>query len=674
MIWRLHSVSSERGAILVMVAVWMGSAIALVTLVIDVGHWFEHRRHLQLQMDAGALAGGGNFNGCFGASAASKSNPNSAANLQVENAARKYAGDTLHIASAFNQQVNNQSNVTVVLNSTNYPNQGGTDYSDPAGPPCAAGYIDVKSTDASVPWFLAKQLVPGINAHARVSIRQVASVNGALPLAVRDVNPVAAGALFVNEDAANFKTTLSAVLGRQSLTAGATQLLNGLNVVSWTGGPVSVSIPTRSPDSDVGVILALCSNAALCGPSSGTGWLTGGTLAGVCGQLYVSCYNGDQTGLGFIHGYSTTGTGSATAPIVRDVSLSKGTCSDDSSPYFLLNAACNLGAQAQVDFGTTTDPSKPPSQGGLSATVSVGGCSLSYVSNTGTTSLWSRSNCITIASGAGEVPLALNWSTGTGSSKVTGSVPSVARPFANDGATATQSYPIAYAQVSKGASCASGSGNSVPFGSTSLCVGIGVLGNLKVAADTTDPTQVLKFIGSNGSHSGAIDCGNTNLRDDIVNGCQFPVQVNSGEACPNTTLPVDCVRIRTGQAVGQARGGMNTRFIPNGTCDPNNWSLYPNIPSGDPRAVPLIVTLSDAFDGSGSGYVPVTDFAAFYITGWEGASNACNGINQAAPTGAGNGTIWGHFIMYVGDLGSSTGGSACTFTASLTPCIPVLTQ
>jgi hypothetical protein len=680
MIQRLHPLSSDRGSVLVMVAVWMTSAVALMTFVIDVGHWFEHRRHLQLQMDAGALAGGGNFNGCFGASAASKSDPNSAANLQVENAARKYAGDTLHIASAFNPQVNNQSNVTVVLNSTDYPNQGGTDFSDPAGPPCTAAYIDLKSTDAGVPWFLAKQIVPGINAHARVSIQQVSSLSGALPLAVRDVNPLDVGAIFIDEGNAN------AVLGRQDLTAGAAQPLNGVNVVGWTGGPLSVAVPNAT--TKIGVVIALCSNAANCGPSKGTAWLTSGSVAAVCSELYVQCWNNGSTGLDFVQGYSTTGTGTSTAPIVRSVTLTKGTCSDDSSPYFLLNAGCNLGVQAQLDFGITTNPSLPPAQGGLSATATVGGCTLSYVSSSGTTSSWSASSCLSIASGAGQSAQTLNWSTGTGKIKVSGSFANVARPFANDGAAgsyfnATGSYPVAYLQVSQGASCASGLGNSVPYGtSTNLCVGVGILGNLKAAANAADPTQILKFIGSNGSHSGAIDCGNGNLRNDIINGCNFPVKLNTGAACPDATHPQTvmaqgpsgCAKINTGQTVGQARQGMDARFTPNGICDPNNWSQYPNIPSGDPRVVPMIVTLSDAFGGSGSGWVPVTDFAAFYVTGWDSQSNACSGVNEAAPPGAGNGTIWGHFIMYVGDLGNSTGGSACTFTAGLTPCIPVLTQ
>jgi hypothetical protein len=126
---------------------------------------------------------------------------------------------------------------------------------------------------------------------------------------------------------------------------------------------------------------------------------------------------------------------------------------------------------------------------------------------------------------------------------------------------------------------------------------------------------------------------------------------------------------------------MDDRWVVNGRCPDNNWPQpingvpQPiNIPAGDPRVTPLIVTLYNAFAGSGSGtYVPVTDFAAFYVTGWDNADRACNGINETAPAGATNGTIWGHFIKYVGDLGDSTPGQTCNFSA-LSPCITVLTE
>jgi hypothetical protein len=431
------------------------------------------------------------------------------------------------------------------------------------------------------------------------------------------------------------------------------------------------------------VVIAVCSNPAICGAGKGNAWLSG-TVSGVCGQLFVACHNGDQTGLEFIHGYTTSGIGTAAAPILRSVTLMRdllatGACKDDSAPYFLLNADCKIGVQAELDFGITGNPSLGS---GLNATVKVtatsggtGTCALAYVSSSGTTSTWNAENCLTLTSGAGQAPLELKWETGKGGTKKIGTFTKVARPFANDGPSATQSYPVAYAQLTRGSLCTDGIGNSVAFGTTEFCVGIGVYGSLEVAADTTDPTVLLKFFES--SHTGSIDCGGANLRDDIVNGCRTAVQRNPGQACPNATVPVNCVPLRPGKDVGQERQGMNTRFAPGDVCPANNWSLYPNIPSGDPRAVPIIVTLSGSFAGSGSGYVPVTDFAIFYITGWDGAPNSpsCSTNNEAPPAGADNGAIWGHFITYTGDLGSSTGGAPCDFAArALSPCIPVLTD
>jgi len=679
---------SERGGVLVIVAVFMASAVMLLGFSIDVGHWFTHKRHLQLQVDNGAFAGATNFNGCISASATDRGDKTKPANVGIQDMARKFSGDTKHIASALNPQINNRPNVTVVLNSTKYPSDGGTDYSDPNGPFCQAGYVDVKSTDdlkagrAILPWNLAGSILPKINAHARVSIFQIGTLAGSLPLAVEDVNPLAAGALVVNEDTASFKTTLSAILGRQVLSSGTPQVLNGQNLTPWTGGPVSVTIPTRSPQADVGVVIALCSNKNLCGPTKGNGWLTDSTktLNDVCSQLYVTCHAGDQTGLEFIHGYSTAGTGSSTAPILRSVTLTKGgsgACTDDSAPYFMLNGGCKVGVNASLDFGITGDPSLDST---MKATVKVDRCTLSYVNSTGTTSNWSAANCETIPSGAGQYPLALDWTTetGSGSSKVrsNGTFQQVARPFANDGATATQSYPIEYAQITQGSTCTGGVANSLPFGSVNICVGIGIQGNLKVASDSSDLTKLIRF-GNDASHTGAVDCGPGTLRQQITQGCSVAVQINNGEACPNATTPVDCLPIITGVKRGQEDQGMNDRWVPNNVCPANNWPTTPgqpiNIPAGDPRVTPLIVTLYNAFTGSGSGYIPVTDFATFYVTGWDGADRACNGINEPDPPGATNGTIWGHFIKYVGDLGNSLPGDTCNFSA-ISPCITVLTE
>jgi len=670
----LRNVRKERGSVLIIVVVFMASAIALVTLVIDVGHWFEHRRHLQTQVDAGALAGGDVFNHCLAGSDTDRGNPGSTMNQTLIGEARKYSGDTKNLASALNAQVNNTSNVTILVNSQNYANNGGSDNSDPAGPPCKAGYVDLKATDANLPWFLAGRVVPAINAHARVRIAQVTQLVGALPLAVQDVSPKQVAAIFVNENAANFLTNAAAVLATKQLAADGAQTLNGKSVLVWDniGAAVSVNIATAN----TGVIYAL---------SGVTSWSLSGSVSTICTQTFVTCYASDPAtgaatgGLSFIHGYSaTTPAGTLAAPVVRNVSLYNVTCSDNSAPYFVLNAGCTFGVRAQVDFGTGASP--PPGaqvkvdrSGGGNGCPNSGsnpkGCPMTFNSATG---YWETTTTVpTIASpGTGPLPIQLNW----GDSAGTGSIQQVARPFsAYDG-----SGPIAYAAVSE----AGASAQSLTFGSHNLTAAIGVQGNLANATTGSEPAAILRFTGS-GSNSGAIDCDpNLNSQQEFQSGCGVPYQLNPGEDCPNSTQPLDCVPVQTGTFTGQLRQGMNTRFA---GCPANHWisgSTIPDIPVGDPRAIPMIITSYGAFANNGTHPVPVVNFGMFYVTGWDDATNnppapcAHTGppANEPFPgTGSSTGDVWGHFMKYVGAFPGSTGGGACDFS-SFSPCIPVLSE
>ena len=55
------ALSEERGATLTIVAVAMLVLVLAVALVLDVANWKVHKRHLQLQADAAALAAAGSF-------------------------------------------------------------------------------------------------------------------------------------------------------------------------------------------------------------------------------------------------------------------------------------------------------------------------------------------------------------------------------------------------------------------------------------------------------------------------------------------------------------------------------------------------------------------------------------------------------------------------------------
>jgi hypothetical protein len=116
-----------------------------------------------------------------------------------------------------------------------------------------------------------------------------------------------------------------------------------------------------------------------------------------------------------------------------------------------------------------------------------------------------------------------------------------------------------------------------------------------------------------------------------------------------------------------AASALNARFA---GCPANHWPGP--LPDGDPRIVKLMITDFSALDGSGKTQVPVINFAAFYITGWDGAS--CSN-NQAWPFAGSSdkGDIWGHFIKYVAPDPDSGGTTDCDPNA-LAPCVPVLVK
>jgi hypothetical protein len=153
------------------------------------------------------------------------------------------------------------------------------------------------------------------------------------------------------------------------------------------------------------------------------------------------------------------------------------------------------------------------------------------------------------------------------------------------------------------------------------------------------------------------------------------------------------VAVQTGSATNQVPAGLNLRVLgaekpntcpgPVGTLGHNNWSLFPNLPAGDPRIVQVFLTPFGSFDGSGSTTVPVTNFATFYVTGWtgqgQGFNNPCQGNGDDPVPNNDAGYIVGHFIKYVQTLNTGGGGSGfCNLAAggslSSGTCVAVLTQ
>jgi hypothetical protein len=199
----------------------------------------------------------------------------------------------------------------------------------------------------------------------------------------------------------------------------------------------------------------------------------------------------------------------------------------------------------------------------------------------------------------------------------------------------------------------------------------------------------LRVVG--GSQNQSLDCDPdwSNLADELANGCRPHYTPNTGNACPASasTLwaspePWECVAIQTGSAKNQVPKGLNLRILgdtkPNTCTSPNNWSMFPNIPAGDPRVLSVFMTPFGSFGGSGSDVFPVTKLGTFYITGWtgqgQGFNNPCQGNGDDPVPGNEAGNIVGHFIKYIFGLNDGGGsGEVCDFNA-FGSCVSVLTE
>jgi Flp pilus assembly protein TadG len=663
-----HLRTSDRGAVLVMVAVWMPVLLLLMAFVVDTGNWWVHKRHLQMQADAAALAAAQDFNRC----------PD---NAPILARTAEYSG------ASYNAQIGGTpaGKVHRVINSKTFYNQP----ADPApddtieSPPCSAAMVDVKLTEADLPWMFtplagfADKLVPFINAQARIQVNQLESSKGALPVGVPDVNPKSARAWFINE-------ATGAALGSTALTKVGTS--NGL--IAWDNAGAPLPVKFDSGDVDVGIVIAL-----------------GGGSSTTCGQILVECYDagvatttGGLPSRGIVHvrGYSMAGDGRQSAdhdPLLRDVTLVPVSCAD---PYFSsATSSCTFTVRAHADFGTVNGVDQTTAVGAkLTATVGGSTVNLTYDA---ATKQW-NSTAVTLTAGAGPVDVTVDWEETAGTlhgntcktngNKCKGSFGTVQRAFS---ATTARSGPIQVAQVSENGVQWANSVERCSSVQTScthnMVVRIGVKGSLGIA-QAGDPPVALRVVG--GSQNQSLDCDPavSQLRDELANGCAPLYTRNSGTACPNspsalwgTAQPWSCVAIQTGSATNQVPAGMNQRILgsdkPSTCTAPNHWSQYPSLDPGDPRILQVIVTPFGAFSGSGSTTVPVTDFATFYVTGWtgqgQGFNNPCQGNGDDPVPNNDAGYIVGHFIKYVQTLNTGGGTQPCDFGA-LGTCVAVMSR
>jgi archaellin len=626
----------ERGAVLVTFALFAPVAVLFVAFVIDVGNSWLHKRHLQVQADAAALAAAQGFQPCN--------------NSAISGEAQQYGG--VSGSPVYNTQVGgtSASNIHQLINSQTFYNQSSpVDTTVNTAPPCTGMMVDVKMTETNLPWFVkvfnsAFNGVPFINAQARVEIRQETTSAGDIPVAVNENNPRSAEAFFINEASGT-------VLGSVPLTAQGNS--NGLAIWSSAATPYSLNVPSGAGTTDVGVRIAL----------SGTNNLTG-SMSTDCAAANVICYDSSSSTAQMldVHGWSSSGTGSPTAPIARSVVMTPGSCSDQY--YTSQTASCTDGVQANLDLGANPNLSGVTVQAVIGKSKSTLTCTYNNPLTVCTGNV-----SITAASGRNQVDLTVN--------KVT--LSNVQSTYA--AAVNGNAGPIQTAGLSENGI---GDTSSLQQGTThSLVVNLGLTPTLSVAQSSSDPLYVMRFNGT-GSQNQSVNCnavnGGATFADALASGCAGTFQINKALTCPDSNTPQDCVPPATGNKENQVASGINLRVLgstsPTACTNPNHWSSFPNFAASDPRIVTVFVTPYGSFGSNGSSsQFPISDFATFYITGWApsggGFTNPCQG--QGDDT-AQPGTIVGHFIKYVNTLNTGGTGNTICDPNALGQCVAVLTR
>jgi putative Flp pilus-assembly TadE/G-like protein len=624
--------SSEDGGIVVLTAALMMFFVLLGSVAIDLGNWFVHERHLQTQVDAAALAGGGLLGKCFAQPAT--------AYTQITDEATRYSGVGASDLTYPNTQVGgtNQGTISMLYQSKTYASGGPGPDDTEVGDPCLTPSLmfDVKGTEQALPTLIP---FPGISSlgtvrtHARVQLKKVIVFKGSLPLAVPEVNPTRVTATFVNEAGnvvSSFELTGPTATG-------------GLN--AWAGSG-SVAVPAGAM---LGVRIGVGQVAGVCSAANKTG-----------GTGFV-CYDYSQfdKGLVSIAGYSDAGTPAAAvrssfevwpvtacsgSPFFSDTSLAAGA------------TTCAAAVQAKLHFASGT--ALPADVKTFRATVN--GPSGFKVSSDLTESggVWSTGYSLPIPVDGGPYDVTLDWEYKTGGKKSF----LVQRIYS----ATDDSGPVKVVTLTGAGG--TGAPYSLAAGTRTIGVNVALEGSLQLSA----PGEMIMLRLTGGSRSSAIACdgtGASEFRDAIVNGCSTPYQINAAPAiCPASPplpSPADCVPIKTGAVAGPTLQGLDERFS---ACPA--YSPPPNLVPDDPRVIPLMITDFSALGGSGATEVPVTNFATFYVAGWTGST--C-GNNPPPPFDVKKGAIWGHFIKYAQPDPNAETGETCDPNA-VTPCVPVLTR
>lgn len=681
---RAHRVSvRDGGSALVVVTIFLPVLLVTGVFAVDVANWLVHKRHLQTQADAAALAGIGQvrFPGCT--------------NALVETTSRIYAGlltDPLTLEK-YNQQVSGtQSNVHLggddqTINRESYFEQPGKPSGDPTDvrPPCTALAVDVKLTEKDLPWYFQLGNVEYINAHARAELRTRTSSKGTTPVGVIDPTPTQVRVWFVDEvecaGAAKSTCVLDAA-GPSGTTATAPLRLgdNSTGALSiWSSDVDSLKPVFKDTGSRVGMIVAL---------SARKSEDLNEDIEVACGQqTLVVCYDSSgpagtvpANGIVHVRTYAKGGLIEARdgkAPIARDVRFTAGSTANCRTPdaYFAVPCtrgtpagASTLGVQATVDFGVADDPMG----NGRSLEAQIDGdATKRTMVYDATDKVW-RTVLPLEVKGTDPREVKLLWKVKKDGVTIEGdkcgSGQGCSGEFLRVQRTLTasdeRSGPIRLAQIGEPAQAGEPEVPGTPnFGANSfarcatgeqasactrnLSVTIGLTPGLRNETMSGGDPIELRSAGNGSEKTGAITCdpnAPTDYATDLAEGCQRSYAIFTRTPAPWSkgcsaiaksdytvgTQNWQCAPV-TGSATPNEIGrGLNRRILgTDTTCtNRNNWEVLGKgidgnqISPDDPRAVRLFIAPFGSFDTASEQYVPIRDFGFFYITGWQGSGEA----------------------------------------------------
>lgn len=694
----LTQARDERGSVIIWMAFMLTVILGLGAITVDLGSWYTHKRHLQTQADAAALAAGSVWS--VPCTTAGTGNTNQSI---IDNA-RQFAGPSAAgNTGPYNRQVGTtpNSNVHVLLNSKAFYGQAGSgDFTDYAAgesatqaQPCAKNYLDVKITESNpLRFFDLSGIVGSLNTEARVQIKQLQADTDFVPLGVQIPLIYKAKATIRSCVGTNQQATLATVPLAKLPLAQQTQPGTTLwGPADGGGNPVptfGITLPSFSQCAgdympvDVNVEVSGSPNVA---PSLGN-----------CSNKFVDCF--DTVVIRDFKNNATAPTAEGDAPKFRDVHLS-GACGSGTLYWASGTDAtlpCNGGITADIDWGTL-----PTLRTGFTATVTAtagGGSAALTGSGSGT---WGGSG---VSSGDGIAEpqdVNLDWSyyfTQNGSSckksKPCNGTTEVHR------ANVSLFSPVTSVTVTNGNGGAVLDSKANDIFPTTLGLTVGIQSTFNVGQKV-----VLRSGASQGS--GALNCdpnvpnGQTISEWEFTHHCKPLYAKNDGladatwEPCPPDgdnatsywksaqTQPWKCTHVLPGGHGNQVPDGiaLATGNCPGGIqgqhCNPVcvNRSFYdknnPNqtFASDNPRIIRVFLTPWGALNGlTGNDSIEIVGFAAFYVTNW--STDPCNLDTDPLPSGA---DAVGYFVKIVDNNPGIPTDNTCDPT-DVVPCQAVLVR